>query len=175
MAVARAAHVIGDRRQRGVLAVRIARGLVPAAARRIVDVGPSFVVVGALVTTIVAGGGLAWRVAAALGFGVLVPSLFDGLTEGDVAAVGHVVSIGVGLAAGAALLLRARRARSSAQAVPVSALTACRVYEAASRSGRSVRRHSPASSSVIHPGKAPHGTLSCSTSPVSSHPRSAAR
>ena len=118
--VATTAHVLGTAVSEGSLAVRIDRGLVPAAARHIVDVGPSFVVVATLVTTIVAGAGLAWRVAAALGFGLLVPSLFDGLTEGDVAAVGHVVSIGVGLAAGAVLLLRARRARGAAQAVPVT-------------------------------------------------------
>ncbi len=108
LAVAGTAHVVGTAVSEGGLAVRVARGLAPAADRRIVDVGPSFAVVGLLVATVVAGVSVRWRVAAALGFGLLVPSLFDGLADGDVAAVGHLVSVGVGLAAGA-LLLRQRR------------------------------------------------------------------
>lgn len=114
LGVGAAAHLLGTAVSEGALAVRVARGLVPAADRAIVDVGPSFVVVGTLVTTVVAGAGVGWRIAAALGFGVLVPSLFGGLADGDVAAVGHVVSIGVALGAGAVLLRRRRRTAAGA-------------------------------------------------------------
>jgi hypothetical protein len=109
LGVAAAAHLLGTAVSEGSLGVRVARGLAPAADRHLVDVGPSFVVVGTLVATVVAGTGVGWRVAAAVGFGLLLPSLFAGLGDGDVGAVGHVVSIGVGLAAGAAVLARRRR------------------------------------------------------------------
>jgi hypothetical protein len=98
---------VGTGVSEGVLALRVARGLEPAAARSIVDVGPSFVVVGVLVATVVGGKCRWWRAAAALGFGLLVPSLFDGLSRWDVAAVGHVTAIAVG-AGGGVLLFRRR-------------------------------------------------------------------
>jgi hypothetical protein len=104
-AVAVAAHVVGTLVSEGALAVRVARGLEPASVRSMVDVGPSFVVVGVLVATVVAARGRLWRVVAALAFGVLVPSLFVGLARWDVTAVGHVTAIAVGLASGALLLL----------------------------------------------------------------------
>lgn len=108
--VAGAAHVGGTLVSEGILAVRIGRGLEPPSARTIVDVGPSFVVVGVLVATVVAGRGRGWRVAGALGFGVLVPSLFEGLGSWDVAAVGHVTAMAVGAGAGALVLTRPRAA-----------------------------------------------------------------
>jgi len=107
VAVALAAHLIGTAVSEGTLAIRISRGLEPPAARAIVDVGPSFVIVGVLIATLVAARGRVWRVVAALGFGVLAPSLFEGLTQWDVAAVGHVTAVAVG-AAGGALLLAGR-------------------------------------------------------------------
>src|SRR4051812_11004311 len=70
LAVALAAHVVGTLVSEATLAVRVARGVEPASARSIVDVGPSFVVVGVLVATVVAGRGPSWRVPAALGFGL---------------------------------------------------------------------------------------------------------
>ena len=96
VAVALAAHLIGTAVSEGTLAIRISRGLEPPAARSIVDVGPSFVIVGVLIATLVVARGRVWRVVAALGFGVLAPSLFEGLTQWDVAAVGHVAAVAVG-------------------------------------------------------------------------------
>jgi membrane associated rhomboid family serine protease len=110
IAVAVAAHLVGTAVGEGALAVRIARGLAPASDRGILDVGPSFVVVGVLVTTVVAGTRWWWRVLALAGFVVLVPSLFDGLLDGDVAALGHVTAVVVGLVAGGLVLRRRRRA-----------------------------------------------------------------
>jgi hypothetical protein len=115
--VAAAAHLIGTAASEGILAARIDRGLEPASQRTILDVGPSFVVVGLLIATVVCGEGPWWRLAAAGGFAVLAPSLFDGLTAWDVPALGHLVAVLVGLVAGAVFLLRARsRARSAAAA-----------------------------------------------------------
>lgn len=109
VAVAVAAHLAGTAVSEGSLGVRIARGLAPASQRGILDVGPSFVVVGLLVATVVAGVRWWWRALAAIGVALVAPSLFDGLLDGDVAALGHVTAIAVGALAGAALLLRRRR------------------------------------------------------------------
>jgi hypothetical protein len=107
--VAVAAHLLGTAVSEGSLGVRIARGLAPVAERGILDVGPSFAVVGVLVTTVVAGVRWWWRVAALVGFALVVPSLFDGLLDGDVAALGHLTALVVGLVAGGLVLLRRRR------------------------------------------------------------------
>jgi hypothetical protein len=104
--VAVSAHVVGTLVSEGALGVRVAQGLEPASARSIVDVGPSFVVVGVLAATVVAGRGPVWRLLAAAAFGLLVPSLFEGLTQWDVAAVGHVTALAVGVASGALLFAR---------------------------------------------------------------------
>ena len=51
-------------------------------------------------------------------------------------------------------------------------LRACSVYDSGSRSASSTRRHSSRSPSrTIRPGRASHGTLRCSTNPVTSNPR----
>ena len=57
-------------------------------------------------TTVVAGTRWWWRLAALTGFVLLAPSLFDGLLDGDVAALGHVTALVVGLVAGGLLLLQ---------------------------------------------------------------------
>jgi thiosulfate/3-mercaptopyruvate sulfurtransferase len=68
--VAVSAHVVGTLVSEGALGVRVAQGLEPASARSIVDVGPSFVVVGVLAATVVAGRGPVWRLLAAAAFGL---------------------------------------------------------------------------------------------------------
>jgi len=110
-----AAHLVGTAVSEGSLGVRVARGLAPAASRAVLDVGPSFVVVGVLVTAVVAGVTWWWRGLALAGFALLAPTIFDGLVEGDVAAVGHVTAIVVGLLAGALLVLLRRRGPASGQ------------------------------------------------------------
>jgi len=113
--VAGAAHLVGTAVSEGTLGVRIARGLAPAADRAILDVGPSFVVVGVLVTTVVAGVRWWWRAAALAGFALVAPSLFGGLLAGDVAAPGPLTAVVLGLVAGGLVVLRRRRGSASGQ------------------------------------------------------------
>jgi hypothetical protein len=98
-------HVLATVLSEGLLARRIALGYEPASARRLLDVGPSYVVVCALVVALVAGRGLE-RIACAAGFVVVAPSLFEGLDRWDVTAVGHAGA--VLLAAGYGLWRRPR-------------------------------------------------------------------
>jgi hypothetical protein len=111
LAVVGAAHVLGTLISEGVVAWRIHQGALPAAARDLVDVGPSYVVVAALVGAVAVGPWPA-RLVGAGGFAVLAPSLFGGLTEFEVAAVGHVCSIVIGAGLGLALRPRVPRAVS---------------------------------------------------------------
>lgn len=115
--VVAAAHVIGTAVSEGIVAWQVHRGTLPGDARSLVDVGPSYVVVSALVGAVVTGPTLA-RLAGASGFGVLAPSLFGGITDLDVAAVGHVCSILLGAALAFALLPRPSRRPSGQQGGP---------------------------------------------------------
>lgn len=146
-----AAQVIGSLISEGLLAWRISAGVMPASMRYLDDVGPSYVIACALVATILFGAEPAvrtarhghwlfdrvpsrwWRIGAAVGLAFLAPHLFQGLGHLDVAAVGHVISMVVGVAGGL-LLARSegtgvgfggpwRRARRpvAAIAAPVSA------------------------------------------------------
>ena len=102
-----AAHIIGTVLSEGILAYRIGTGALPDSYRYIRDVGPSYVVVGALVAGIGYG---RWpgRLLCAGGFVILAPSLFGGLFQLEVSAVGHVGAILVAVPLGG-LLRRARR------------------------------------------------------------------
>lgn len=110
------AHVAGTLVSEGVLAWRISAGEAPASMRLLDDVGPSYVIVAALVVTAVYGpvpgrrpyglfdrAGRWWRLAAAAGLVFVAPSLLSGLGHLDVAAVGHVVATTTGLTLGWAL------------------------------------------------------------------------
>ena len=85
-------HVLATGTSQAVLARRIALGDEPTAARQVIDVGPSYVVVAALVAVLVAGRGLE-RMLCAAGFVVVAPSLFEGLDRWDVTAVGHASTV----------------------------------------------------------------------------------
>jgi hypothetical protein len=103
-----AAHVLGTVVSEGIVAYRMATGDLPPSYRFVVDVGPSYVVVAALAA------GIAYahwpgRVLCALGFAVLAPSLFGGLFQLEVSAVGHVSAIVVALATGGWYALARRR------------------------------------------------------------------
>jgi hypothetical protein len=110
------AHVIATLVSEGLLAWRISTGAVPVSLRFLDDVGPSYVVTSALLGTLLYGSASAvrglrafagsgwWRLGAAAALGVLAPYIFTGLGRLDVAAVGHVVAMVTGAAAG--LLLR---------------------------------------------------------------------
>lgn len=104
-----AAHVAGTLVSEGLTAVRLAAGSVSASVREISDVGPSYVLSAALIATIFFGPGRVARVLAAAGLAVLAPFLLEGLTGLDVAAVGHVVAMGTGVALGGLMALADRR------------------------------------------------------------------
>jgi hypothetical protein len=112
-----AGHVIGTAVSEGIEAYRISHGQLPAAARTIIDVGPSYVVVSAIVVAVAFGSWPA-RIGAVVAFVILVAvGIFDGLTHLQVAAVGHVTAIVVAAALGSALAWRRRQA---AQARPAA-------------------------------------------------------
>jgi len=100
-----AGQVIGTVVSEGIVAYRVDAGQLPVADRYLVDVGPSYVVVSAIVIAVVCGTWLA-RAAAALDFAVLVfgGHIFSGLGHLDVSAVGHLTAL-VTAAAGVTLVL----------------------------------------------------------------------
>ena len=93
------AHVLGTVVSEGVLGQRIASGAVPASEVVSLDIGPSYVVVAAL-TVGIAYGRWPARVAGGLAFILLAPDLFAGLSQLEVAPVGHCCAIVVGLVLG---------------------------------------------------------------------------
>jgi hypothetical protein len=107
--VCAAGQVIGTLVSEGIVGYRVARGLLPAADRYLVDVGPSYVVVSAIMVALLYGSWLA-RAAAALDLALLVfvGDIFAGLSSLDVSAVGHVTAMTVG-AVGGGLLVWQRR------------------------------------------------------------------
>jgi hypothetical protein len=117
-----AGHVIGSLVSEGIVAYRVDVGQLPVAERHLTDVGPSYVVVSAIVIALICGTWLV-RAAAALDFTVLVVGghIFAGLSHLDVAAVGHLTAM-VTAAAGVALIL-ARRGRTVPEAAAEPAAT----------------------------------------------------
>jgi hypothetical protein len=89
-----AGHVIGSLVSEGIVAARVAAGQLPAADRYLTDVGPSYVVVAAIVIAVVRGRWLA-RSLALLDFAILVfgGHIFSGLSHLDVSAVGHLTAM----------------------------------------------------------------------------------
>ena len=112
-----AGHVIGTLVSEGIVAYRVDAGLLPVSSRYLLDVGPSYVVVSAIVLGLAFGSWPA-RLAAAVDLAVLVlvGRIFAGLTSLDVAAVGHATAVAV--AAGCALVIWARRARGRGRPGP---------------------------------------------------------
>ncbi len=110
MLVCAAGQVFGTLVSEGILGYREARGLLPAADRYIIDVGPSYVVVSAIVVAIMYGSWLA-RGAAAADFVILVflGRIFSGLSRLDVAAVGHLTAVIVAAILGSFLAWRLGR------------------------------------------------------------------
>ena len=107
-----AGHVIGSLVSEGIVAYRVDAGQLAGANRYLTDVGPSYVVVSAIVIALMCGTWLA-RVLAATDFAVLVfgGHIFSGLSHLDVSAVGHLTAM-ITAAAATALIL-ARRGRGS--------------------------------------------------------------
>jgi len=107
-----AGHVMGSLVSEGIVAYRVDAGQLAAANRYLTDVGPSYVVVSAIVIALACGTWLA-RVLAAIDAVLLVfpGHIFDGLNQLDVAAVGHLTAVLT--AAAATALILARRGRVS--------------------------------------------------------------
>jgi hypothetical protein len=107
-------HVLATLASEAVLEVQVRTGAMPAVARTIVDVGPSYVVAPALALGLLLCPGLVGRAASGLGFALLAPHLFGGLPRLEVSSVGHVVAIGLALLVGPRLAADAPgRARSA--------------------------------------------------------------
>jgi hypothetical protein len=89
-----AAHVIGTLVSEGIVAYRVDAGQLSAASRHLTDVGPSYVVVAAVVVALALGTWLA-RALAAVDLVILVfpGDIFGGLSQLDVAAVGHLTAM----------------------------------------------------------------------------------
>jgi len=107
-AVCVAGHVVGTLVSEGIVAWRVAVGALPPGYRYLTDVGPSYVVVSAVVVAVLCGS-RRWRLLAALDLVVLVfvVRIFSGITHLDVAAVGHLTAIATA-AASVPLLTRRR-------------------------------------------------------------------
>lgn len=102
VAACAAGHVIGTLASEGIVAWRVHAGVLPAGYLHLTDVGPSYVVVSALVAAIAcaswsrrARSAWWWRLLAAVALLLLIypGQVFSGLTALDVAAVGHVTAI----------------------------------------------------------------------------------
>ena len=111
-----AGQVVGSLVSEGIVAYRVDVGQLPVTDRHLTDVGPSYVVVSAIVIAVVCGTWLA-RAAAALDFAVLVIGghIFGGLSHLQVSAVGHLTALVT--AAAAVTLTLARRGRTVPEAV----------------------------------------------------------
>jgi hypothetical protein len=106
-----AGHVIGSLVSEGIVAYRVDAGQLPVADRYLTDVGPSYVVVSAIVIAVICGTWLT-RTLALLDFAVLVfgGQIFSGLSHLEVSAVGHLTAM---LTAAAAIGLVKQRRTSS--------------------------------------------------------------
>ena len=107
-----AGQVIGSLLSEGIVAYRVNAGQLPAADRYITDVGPSYVVVSAIVIAVLCGSWLARALALAdLAVLVFAGDIFGGLSQLDVAAVGHLTAMLTATAA--TVLIMTRRGRGS--------------------------------------------------------------
>jgi hypothetical protein len=98
-------QVIGTLVSEGIVGYRVSQGLLPASARYIIDVGPSYVVVAAAAVALLYGSWL-WRAAAAVNLTLMigVGDIFGGLSNLSVPAVGHLTAMTVGAIGGGVLV-----------------------------------------------------------------------
>ena len=120
--VCAAGQVIGTLVSEAIVAYRVAHGQLSAVDRYLTDIGPSYVVVAAIVVALLLGSWLA-RVGAAVALLLLivVGDIFGGLSQLQVSAVGHVTAIVIAAAATGVVAWQARRrARRTTAANPAS-------------------------------------------------------
>jgi hypothetical protein len=108
-----AGQVVGSLVSEGIVAYRVDAGELAVANRYLTDVGPSYVVVSAIVIALACGTWLA-RALAVVDLAVLVflGHIFGGLSQLDVSAVGHLTAMLTAAAATALILIRRRRRAS---------------------------------------------------------------
>ena len=88
-----AGHVIGTAVSEGIVAYRVGHGRLPASYAHLIDIGPSYVVVSAIVVAVLSGSRLVRAGAlTALGALIFIGHIFRGLTSLDVAAIGHATA-----------------------------------------------------------------------------------
>jgi hypothetical protein len=114
LAICLAGNVIGSLVSEGIIAYRVDAGQLPVTYRHLIDVGPSYVVMAAIVVALLCGGWVA-RAAAAFDLGILIfiGNIFGGLSSLDVAAVGHLVAGTTAAACVAGILVYRRRTQQS--------------------------------------------------------------
>jgi hypothetical protein len=114
-----AGHVMGTLVSEGIVAYRVDAGQLPVSYRHLLDLGPSYVVMSAIMITLLSG---TWpaRLAAALDLAILVfiGDVFAGLTRLDVPAVGHLTAAIAAAALTAAVTAASRRGRATSAASP---------------------------------------------------------
>src|SRR6266568_8208647 len=105
-----AGHVIGSGVSEGIVAYRVHAGQLSAANRYLSDVGPSYVVVSAVVVALACGTWPARTLAAADLLLLVFPGhIFSGLSQLDVTAVGHLTAALTAAAATTLILARRRK------------------------------------------------------------------
>jgi hypothetical protein len=111
-----AGQVIGSLVSEGIVAYRVDAGQLAVANRYLTDVGPSYVVVSAIVIALACGTWFARALAAAdLAVLVFPGHIFGGLSQLDVSAVGHLTAMLTAAAATALILIRRRRRATSSR------------------------------------------------------------
>jgi hypothetical protein len=105
-----AGQVVGSLVSEGIVAYRVDVGQLSVANRHLADVGPSYVVVSAIVIALACGTWLA-RALAAVDLVLLVfpGQIFAGLSQLDVSAVGHLTAMLTAAAATALIIARGHR------------------------------------------------------------------
>jgi hypothetical protein len=110
-----AGQVIGTLVSEGLVAYQVSQGVWPALDRYLIDVGPSYVVVSAIMVALLYGTWLA-RAAAALDLALLlaVGHIFGGLSQLNYTAVGHITAMLTGIIGGSLLVWLRRRRQGQA-------------------------------------------------------------
>jgi len=161
-----AGHLIGTGVSEGIVAYRLDHGSLPPAWSHIPDVGPSYVVVSAIVVAVMFGTWLT-RVTALAVFAVLVfvSHIFAGLTSLHVTAVGHLTAIVTAAALGLVLAVRQRGVRAGPDGMtPARGHRAQVLTEAVSKVCELANSHRP--QSADRRSEAPATKFNESTSPT---------
>ncbi len=119
LGIAFGAHVIASLLSEGLLLIEIFQHTAPASDVHILDVGPSYVMLAAVVGCLMVG--RKWlRVAAFLAGAILIPGMLVGLDGLDVSAVGHLMALFFGGVITLGYVLADRRRLPAAKRTPIT-------------------------------------------------------